>query len=193
MPPSLGPAAHDIKHVFDETLDACRGAVLDIVQMFDVHTFYRRSSRTAGAAVGQQFGRQGGASGPGEEAAMSAMVLGYAVSVPVVRASRTTGASATGALRLTRRGRFVLAVVALLLLALAAGALASRAAADGPVSAVEVTRHVVTPGETLWQLAAGVAGPGEDVRDVVLEIEQLNHMSSGGLMAGAEILLPSER
>lgn len=92
-------------------------------------------------------------------------------------------------LHLTVRGRVVLVVLALALLF--GGTLAAtRATADGPTSAPEVVRHVVVPGETLWALAAGVAAPGEDLRDVVRDIEQLNGMSSVALIAGQEILLP---
>jgi hypothetical protein len=111
------------------------------------------------------------------------------------RAERSvSGAHATSArpapLRLTARGRFV--VVALgLLLSIGVSAIAARAVADGPVSsAVEVTRHVVLEGETMWGLAEQVAAPGEDVRDVVLELVRLNDLPSAGLMAGQEILLP---
>lgn len=93
-------------------------------------------------------------------------------------------------LRLTARGRVVVVVLGLLL-AIGVSTIAARASADGPASsAVEVTRHVVLEGETMWGLAQQVAAPGEDVRDVVLELVRLNDLPSAGLMAGQEILLP---
>lgn len=93
-------------------------------------------------------------------------------------------------LRLTARGRVVVVVLGLLL-AIGVSTIAARASADGPTSsAVEVTRHVVLEGETMWALAQQVAAPGEDVRDVVLELVRLNDLPSAGLMAGQEILLP---
>ncbi|NKY39481.1 LysM peptidoglycan-binding domain-containing protein [Cellulomonas septica] len=93
-------------------------------------------------------------------------------------------------LRLTARGRLVVVVLGLLL-AIGVSTIAARASADGPVSsAVEVTRHVVLEGETMWGLAQQVAAPGEDVRDVVLELVRLNDLPNAGLMAGQEILLP---
>lgn len=108
--------------------------------------------------------------------------------VPVPRAPVPT-ASVAAPLRLTRRGRLVVASLALLLVG-GGGLLGSRAAADGPVSAPVVERHVVTSGETLWSIAASVARPGQDVRDVVVELKQLNHMSDAGLAAGEEIVVP---
>ncbi|NHT18334.1 LysM peptidoglycan-binding domain-containing protein [Cellulomonas sp. IC4_254] len=90
---------------------------------------------------------------------------------------------------MTRRGRVV---VALLGLAVVLGGLVGgRAVADGPEQATEVTTHAVQSGETLWQIAASVAGPGEDVRDVVLDLQQLNGLSDASLQAGQVLLLPA--
>ena len=108
------------------------------------------------------------------------------VQAPVVPA---LAAPAVSPLRLTRRGRLVVAALALLLVG-GGGLLGSRAAADGPVSAPVVERHVVTSGETLWSIAASVARPGQDVRDVVVELKQLNDMNDAGLAAGEEIVVP---
>ena len=93
-------------------------------------------------------------------------------------------------LRLTRRGKAVVVGVSLLLVA-TAGALGSRAAADGPASAPVVERHVVSSGETLWGIAAEVARPGQDVRDVVVQLEKLNGMSDSALVAGEELVVPA--
>ena len=125
---------------------------------------------------------------------MSAAVLspvGTGTVRPHLRVVRSAPAPAAEApLRLTRRGRVVVVVLGLLL-ALGVSTIAARAVADGPVSAgVEVTRHVVLEGETMWGLAQKVAAPGQDVRDVVLELVRLNDLPSAGLMAGQEILLP---
>lgn len=93
-------------------------------------------------------------------------------------------------LRLTRRGRAVVWALGAVL-AFAVGGAAVSAQADGPQSqAVEVRRVVVAAGDTLWGIAASVAGPGEDVRDVVLELKQLNRLPSGGLQAGQTIVVP---
>ncbi|MBF0689650.1 MAG: LysM peptidoglycan-binding domain-containing protein [Cellulomonas sp.] len=92
-------------------------------------------------------------------------------------------------LRLTRRGR---AVVWLLGIALAGGVggAAASAQADGPVAATEVRRVEVAPGQTLWGIAEDVAAPGEDVRDVVLQLMALNDLPSAGLQAGQRIVVP---
>ncbi|MFF2831439.1 LysM peptidoglycan-binding domain-containing protein [Cellulosimicrobium cellulans] len=92
-------------------------------------------------------------------------------------------------LRLTRRGRVVLVLLAAVLLLLAARV--GVAVAGAPGEPVEVRVHVVTAGETLWELAQGVAAPGEDLRDVVNGLAELNGLSSSGLQAGQKILLPA--
>lgn len=111
---------------------------------------------------------------------------------------RLRGAEGRGGavgLRLTTRGRVVLGVLGALLVTavglLLSPLLASGAVADGPTtSAVEVERHVVQPGETLWAIASDVAAPGEDVRDVVLALQRLNNLPTAGLMAGQAIVVP---
>ncbi|HQY33484.1 MAG TPA: LysM peptidoglycan-binding domain-containing protein [Actinotalea sp.] len=93
------------------------------------------------------------------------------------------------ALRLTRRGRRVVLGLAVAL-AVAVGLSAQSAEADGPVAATAVTAHTVAAGETLWEIAASVAGAGQDVRDVVDAIAELNGIAGGGLQAGQQILVP---
>jgi len=101
----------------------------------------------------------------------------------------TPSARGFAGLHLTARGRVVLWFVALVMIA-AAVLVTSRAAADGPVSAQQVERHVVQPGETMWQIATAVAEPGEDVRDVVFDLVRLNELPNAGLMAGQVIVVP---
>jgi len=93
-------------------------------------------------------------------------------------------------LRLTSRGRWVLMLMITLLLAVVA-LIGTRATADGPARAVEVESYTVQPGDTLWQLAERVGRSGADVRDVVLELQELNGMSSAGITAGQELVLPA--
>jgi hypothetical protein len=93
-------------------------------------------------------------------------------------------------LRLTVRGRVV--VVLLALLVVLGGVMGGRAVADGPEQAREVTTHSVLSGETLWQIAAEVAAPGEDVRDVILRLQELNDLPDSSLQAGQILLLPAE-
>ncbi|MBI9115487.1 LysM peptidoglycan-binding domain-containing protein [Sanguibacter suaedae] len=126
------------------------------------------------------------AGGPTRTRSTSRTVAGRAVS-PQVGAVQDEGRLSD--LRLTRRGRVVLwlaAVVVLGAVLLAGG----RAVAGAPVAGTEVVPHTVAAGETLWALARDVAEPGEDVRDVVVMITSLNGRSSADLRVGEQILLP---
>lgn len=110
------------------------------------------------------------------------------------RAGRPVRAAGPAPLRLTRRGRAVVAAL-LLLLALAALALlrapatASTATPGAPPVAERVT---VRPGETLWQIAAR-AVPGVDPRDTVARIEDMNGLSSSAVQAGRVLFVPAGR
>lgn len=100
-----------------------------------------------------------------------------------------TSTSSAAHLRLTARGRAVLWLLAALSVVLVT-LISSQASADGPTAAQEVVRHVVQPGETLWQIAESVAAPSEDVRDVVVDLVRLNELPEAGLMAGQVIVVP---
>jgi len=131
---------------------------------------------------------------------MSAMVMGPAMPNRVSdrvpnRVSRSASApsraaSADAHLRLTARGRAVLWLLAAVAVALVT-LIGTQASADGPVPAQEVVRHVVQPGETLWQIAESVAAPSQDVRDVVVDLVRLNELPEAGLMAGQVIVVPA--
>lgn len=94
-------------------------------------------------------------------------------------------------LRLTRRGRVVLVLLAMLLVAPMA-TWGATAVASAPGQPTEVRVHAVQPGETLWGFAEEVARPGEDVRHAVARLQDLNQMSSGALRVGELLLLPEE-
>lgn len=100
---------------------------------------------------------------------------------------------ATPHLRLTARGRAVVATLALAAAGVAgvAGVGTRSAEAGSGLSALPVVGHTVTPGETLWDLARSVAEPGQDVRDVVRHLQGINGMSGSHLQAGQQVLVPT--
>lgn len=123
---------------------------------------------------------------------MSAMTMVPAIEVrSAVRpatAVRPAAPRSAGRMRLTRRGRVVLATLACLMV-VALGMVAGRAFAAGPSEPLVYQTVVVAPGQTLWEIAGTVSGE-RDVRDVVLELVELNELGSAQLLAGQELLVP---
>lgn len=110
----------------------------------------------------------------------------------LVRQPAPTPVRARPALRLTRRGRLVVLLVAVVALALALGwgAQSVKASAESTGSA---TAYVaVQPGDTLWDIARTVA-PGDDPRDVVARITELNALPSSSLAPGQLLVVPARQ
>lgn len=109
--------------------------------------------------------------------------------------SRTVARPAASAgstpLRLTTRGRVMLGMLAGLVVAGSLLGAQQSAQAGAPEAPVPVVRHIVERGDTLWQLAVSVADPGEDVRDVVAELQALNGLPGQDVRVGQELLLPA--
>jgi len=117
---------------------------------------------------------------------------GTAPVVPQARRSQPGGDSP--GVRLTRRGRVVLAVCAAAVASLFGLAVASSAQAAGhnvPSGPTEhsVTRIVVQPGQTLWSIALQ-ADPQADPRLVVQQIMTANALPSASVTAGQRLLVP---
>ncbi len=97
-------------------------------------------------------------------------------------------------LRLTRRGRVVVAVAAVLLVAalslIAAGAAQaiSHSAAPSPAGRTAV-QVVVRPGQSLWSVAES-ADPNADTRLVIQRIIELNALSGNTVVAGQRLWVP---
>jgi hypothetical protein len=94
--------------------------------------------------------------------------------------------------RLTRRGRLVV-VVAALLVAFAIGVFVTAAgsvATQRPGSPEPTKIVQVGTGDTLWDIAADLADDG-DVRAVMEEIKHLNALDSGVLQAGQRLVVPA--
>ncbi len=124
------------------------------------------------------------------------------MSSPII-AAPNWGASRGHTVRLTRRGRLLLAgvgvvaalaVVALLVAPAVAQSLTSESTA--PISAGEALAaegravgYTVVSGDTLWDLAAALA-PGSDPRPLVDRIQQLNGLPDSQLAIGARLWLP---
>jgi Tfp pilus assembly protein FimV len=99
-------------------------------------------------------------------------------------------------LRLTTRGRRVLAALAALpaVIALTIAVIGgSSAIASGEQGAPAGTFETITvmSGETLWSIAQEIA-PSADPRDVVAAIENLNALDGTALIAGQQLSIPAE-
>lgn len=95
-----------------------------------------------------------------------------------------------GAVRLTRRGKvvvFLFALLALLGVAFLGAGIAGAASNGGQLGTHQVT---VRPGETLWGLASAAAHGG-DVRDMEVEIQDLNGLSTPTVYAGQQLIIPN--
>ncbi|MGX1793633.1 LysM peptidoglycan-binding domain-containing protein [Microbacterium sp. NPDC055312] len=103
------------------------------------------------------------------------------------------GRSVSTRLRLTARGRRLLAalaaapVIAGIAVSLLAGGSAVASGESEPVAFETVT---VLPGDTLWSIAAEAA-PTSDPRDVIDDIKRLNDLTTGMIQVGTSIAIPT--
>ena len=103
------------------------------------------------------------------------------------------GQSAAAPLRLTRRGRVVVAVAAALLLAALSLVIAASAQATNHPAAraaqQNLTQVTVRPGQSLWSVAES-ADPGADTRVVIQQIVELNGLTGTVVFAGQRLWVP---
>jgi nucleoid-associated protein YgaU len=106
------------------------------------------------------------------------------------RAPERAQARAGATVRLTRRGRLVLALLAALVVAGLFVAGASAAQASGPAVAHGGDARVfVQPGDTLWSIAQRIR-PGADPQAIVQGILQANHLASATVTVGQRLWVP---
>jgi hypothetical protein len=108
--------------------------------------------------------------------------------------SMNAGAFQQPHLRITRRGRAVLTLLVAIPVAIGAAVMgvgAVGAAAGSHSSSATFEYVTVEPGESLWQVAEGVA-PQADPREVVADILSLNNLSSGDVQPGQRLAIPTQ-
>ena len=110
-------------------------------------------------------------------------------------AHRTPAAQPTASpLRLTRRGRVVIAGLAVLIVATLSLLVAGAAQATSHAAPVGVAGHnlaqvAVRPGQSLWSVAES-ADPGADTRLVIQQILDLNALHGDTVFAGERLWVP---
>jgi len=97
-------------------------------------------------------------------------------------------------LRLTRRGRVVVALAAALLVTMVSLLLAGVAQAtnDGPsprAARENLVQVIVRPGQSLWSVAES-ADPNQDTRAVIQQIIDLNSLNGDTVFAGQQLWVP---
>ena len=97
-------------------------------------------------------------------------------------------------LRLTRRGRVVVALAAALLVTMVSLLLAGVAQAtnDGPsprAARQNLAQVIVRPGQSLWSVAES-ADPDQDTRAVIQQIIDLNSLNGDSVFAGQQLWVP---
>ena len=101
---------------------------------------------------------------------------------------------ASAPLRLTRRGRVVVAVATALVLAalslvIATSAQATNHPVPSPGTRQSLTQVTVRPGQNLWSVAEA-ADPGADTRVVIQQIIELNALTGNVVFTGQRLWVP---
>jgi hypothetical protein len=93
-------------------------------------------------------------------------------------------------IRLTRRGRRVVALLAIIPIALTFLLIGMRGAVatDGSIQS-ETQSVVVKPGQSLWDVAVAIS-PNTDPRETIWLIQQLNTMETSEVLAGQALVVP---
>lgn len=113
---------------------------------------------------------------------MSTLSIPMAVSAPRLPVGRV---------RLTRRGRLVFLLAFLGLIAALMVTLGGVAAATFESGTPEPVRVIeVGPGDTLYDIAGDLSGPGE-VQQMVAHLEQLNGLDGPQLQVGQRLAIPT--
>jgi hypothetical protein len=112
---------------------------------------------------------------------------------PAARSGRQRDTS-VAPLRLTRRGRVVIAIAAALLVAMVSLLLAGVAQATnhGPsprAARQNLVQVIVRPGQSLWSVAES-ADPDQDTRAVIQQIVDLNSLNGDTVFAGQQLWVP---
>ena len=94
--------------------------------------------------------------------------------------------------RLTRRGRVVVLLAALIVAFAVAIFAAGSVVATGEAGQPEPVKVItVGAGDTLWAISSDLADDG-DVRSMMERIESLNAMDGGMLTAGQKLVVPAD-
>lgn len=101
-----------------------------------------------------------------------------------------TGGERRVRMELTRRGKAVIAIAALLVAALFVAVVSPLHSASSSEAPQQVEIRQVQSGDTLWQFAEEITPPGGDVQDSVDRLEELNDMDSATIYAGQRLVLP---
>ena len=112
---------------------------------------------------------------------------------PAVRSGRQRDTPAAP-LRLTRRGRVVVATAVALLVTVISLFVAGVAQATNHGPSAHAARQnlaqvVVSPGQSLWSVAES-ADPGQDTRAVIQQIIDLNSLNGDTVFAGQQLWVP---
>ena len=111
-----------------------------------------------------------------------------------VPAQASSPEPASAPLRLTRRGRVVVAIATALVLAalslvIATSAQATNHPVPAPRTQQSLTQVSVRPGQSLWSVAEA-ADPGADTRVVIQQIIELNALTGNVVFAGQRLWVP---
>jgi nucleoid-associated protein YgaU len=153
-------------------------------------------------AVGRaatRWARPGQPAGPRSAAPLSAAPLSagpltveFQAAGVHVTGTAPGGQAASVPLRLTSRGRVVVAVTAVLLLAVLSliVAMSAEATNQAPArTAPGLTQVIVRPGQSLWSVAEK-ADPDADTRVVIQRITELNGLTGSAVFAGQRLWVP---
>jgi LysM domain-containing protein len=146
-----------------------------------------RALRSVGVLSGLREDDPGDTPGPQQTAPASRR------DTPAARSGRPRD-TPVAPLRLTRRGRVVVALAAALLVTMVSLLLAGVAQAtnDGPsprAARENLAQVIVRPGQSLWSVAES-ADPDQDTRAVIQQIIDLNSLNSDSVFAGQRLWVP---